>query len=329
MTTSHRTAMLSLVSMIALAPGHSSGAAEWRPEKPIEIVSGVAAGGALDITARVIQKILQDKRKIGQPVTVVNRPGSGSAVAWAYLNTHPGDGHYLSVTSNTLLTNAITGANPLTYTDVTPICQLLREYIVFVVRADSPLKSGGELVERLKKDATSVSFGIATSLGNSNHIAIAQVARTVGINVRTLRVAVFNASPQAMAGVLGGHLDVMVSSASTPLPQIQSGQLRAIAVAAPHRLGVNYANVPVWKEMGINVVASFWRGVIGPKGMTPAQIAYWETELARVVQTEEWKKYEVDELLESDYRNSVESKKFLQSEYADHKAILTELGLAK
>src|SRR5947199_10809797 len=94
-------------------------AADWHPEKPVEVISGVAPGGALDIMARAMQKVWQDKRAFNVPSTVVNRPGAGSAVAWTYLNSHAGDAHYLSVTSATLLTNSITGSNPLNQNDVT------------------------------------------------------------------------------------------------------------------------------------------------------------------------------------------------------------------
>jgi putative tricarboxylic transport membrane protein len=323
-------AILFVSAAIALCAGSGGAhAADWRPEKPVEIISGVAAGGALDIMARAMQKAWQDKRAFSVPSMVVNRPGAGSAVAWAYLNQHAGDAHYLAVTSATLLTNSITGSNPLNHNDVTPLAQMLSEYIVFVVRADSALKSGRDLVERLKKDPASVSFGLATSLGNPSHIAIAQIARPSGIDVRKLKVAVFTASPQAMTGVLGGHLDVMVSNASGPLPQIEGGQMRAIAIAAPRRLAAAYAAVPTWKEQGVNVVAAFWRGVIGPRGMTPAQIAFWEAELARLAASDEWKKYLEAHQLESDYRGSRESKQFLDAEYAEYKTILGELGLAK
>ncbi len=304
-------------------------AADWHPEKPIEIISGVAPGGALDIMARAMQKIWQEKRAFSVPSTVVNRPGAGSAVAWTYMNSHPGDAHYIAVTSPTLLTNSLTGSNPLTYNDVTPLAQMLSEYVVFVVRADSPLKTGRDLVERLKKDPASLSFGLATTLGNPSHIAIAQIARPAGIDVRRLKVAVFTSSPQAMTGVLGGHLDVMVSNASGPLPQIEGGQMRALAVAAPRRLAAAYATVPTWKEQGSNVVAAFWRGVIGPKSMAPAQIAFWDAELAKLAASDDWKKYLAEHQLEGDYRPSRESKQFLDAEFAEYKTILGELGLAK
>ncbi len=320
---------LRLIAVFVFSLCAAAHAADWRPEKPVEIISGVAPGGALDIMARAMQKVFQEKRAFSVPSTVVNRPGAGSAVAWTYLNSHAGDAHYLSVTSATLLTNPLTGSNPLSYTDVTPLAQMLSEYVVFTVRADSSLKTARDLIDRLKKDPASLSFGLATTLGNPSHIAIAQIARPNGIDVRKLKVAVFTASPQAMTGVLGGHLDIMVSNASGPLPQIEGGQMRALAIAAPRRLGAAYANVPTFKEQGINIVAAFWRGVIGPRGLTPAQIAFWDAELAKLSASDEWKKYLADHQLESDYKNSRESKQFLDAEYAEYKTILGELGLLK
>jgi putative tricarboxylic transport membrane protein len=307
----------------------SAGAAEWKPSRPIEIISGVAAGGSLDLAARAVQRILQEKRNIGQPISVINRPGSGSALAWTYLNTHPGNAHYLSMTTNALVINPILGASAISHTDVTPIVHLSREDIVFTIRGDTGLKSGRDLVARLKKDPGGVTFGLATSLGNPAHIALAQVARAAGVDVRSLKVVVFNASTQAMATVLGGNIDVLVSSPGNPMPHVQSGRMRALAVSANARLPGAYASTPTWKELGINSVSRFWRGVIGPKGLSPEQVAYWEAEFAWLVSTDEWKKYLADNLLIAEFMNARDATRFLQSEAAEYRTLLTELGLAK
>jgi putative tricarboxylic transport membrane protein len=323
-----RNAIVTAAMLLGMAATIAS-AADWKPDRPIEIISGVAAGGSLDLAARSVQKILQEKRNLGQPINVVNRPGSGSAIAWAYLNTHPGNAHYLSMTTNALVINSIIGSSTLTYTDISPIAHLSREDLVFTVRGDSSLKSGRDLVERLKKDPGSLTFGIATSLGNPAHIAIAQVARAAGIDVRPLKVVVFNASTQAMANVLGGQLDVMVSSPGNPMPHVQSGKMRALAASAPVRLPGAYASAPTWKELGINSVSRFWRGVIGPKGLTPAQVAFWESEFAWLAATDDWKKYLADNLLIAEFMNARDATRFLQSESTEYRALLTELGLAK
>lgn len=316
------------VLIVSLTLG-SAAAAEWKPSRPVEIISGVAAGGSLDLAARAVQRILQEKRNIGQPISVINRPGSGSALAWTYLNTHPGNGHYLSMTTNAIVINPILGASAISHTDVTPIVHLSREDIVFTIRRETGLKDGRDLVARLKKDPGGVTFGMATSLGNPAHIAIAQVARAAGVDVRRLKVVVFNASTQAMATVLGGNLDVLVSSPGNPMPHVQSGKMRALAVSANARLPGAYASTPTWKELGINSVSRFWRGVIGPKGLSPEQVAYWEGEFTWLVGTDEWKKYLADNLLIAEFMGSRDAIRFLESEAAEYRALLTELGLAK
>jgi putative tricarboxylic transport membrane protein len=315
------------LALAACLPGAIAASAAWKPSKPIEIIVGVAPGGALDVQARLMQRILQPL--VGVPVNVVNKVGSGSAVAWSYLNQHAGDAHFVSLTSPTLVSNAITGANPLTYTDVTPIAQLVNEYIAFAVAASSPITDARDFLQRLTKDSASVSFGIATSLGNPNHVAIGLVARANGVDVKKLRVAVFSASPQALSAALGGHIDVVVSNASAPVPHIAAGQMRAIAVAAPKRLEGVYARVPTWTELGLPVVSGFWRGIIGPRGLTAEQITYWEQLLTRLVASAEWKEELRTHQLENAYMDSRDGTRFLQTQFAEYRTVLRELGLAK
>src|SRR5688572_25604374 len=82
-------------------------AAPWKPSKPVELVLGVAAGGGIDRTARLIQKIVQDRRLVETPLNVVNKPGGGGTIAQTYINAHPGDAHYYTISATSLLTNHI------------------------------------------------------------------------------------------------------------------------------------------------------------------------------------------------------------------------------
>src|SRR5262245_8380078 len=79
----------------------------WKPSKPVEIIVGVGAGGGIDRTARLVQKIFQDRRLLEVPSSVVNKPGGGGTIAQAYLNQHAGDAHYFEITATSLLTNNI------------------------------------------------------------------------------------------------------------------------------------------------------------------------------------------------------------------------------
>src|SRR4051812_34068815 len=118
-----RTAITLLLSLFASLAAAAAGP-EWKPEKPIEIVVGVTPGGPADTSARMIQKILQDKRMVGVPVSVSNRSGANNALAWIYLNQHQGDAHYIAMTLPNIVTNRITGSHELSYADITPLAQL-------------------------------------------------------------------------------------------------------------------------------------------------------------------------------------------------------------
>ena len=303
-------------------------AAGWSPERNVEIIVPTGPGGGNDRTARIIHAVIQRNNLVNVPLNVVNKPGGGGAIAFTYLNQQAGEGRYVSVIPVTLLTNHITGKNSFTYTDFTPIAQLYSEYISFAVSADSPLKDGRDLVARLRKDPGSVSFGFASSAGNQNHITIALVAKAAGVNVKQLKTVVFGSGGQAATAMLGGHVDVASSGASGQLGHQKAGRARIIAVAAPQRIGGPLADVPTWKELGHDVVFSSWRSMIGPKGMTPDQVAYWDGVVRKMIATDDWKKDLERNLWVSNYLNSADSKKFLDAQYAEIRTILTELGLA-
>ena len=90
-----------------------------------------------------------------------------------------------------------------------------------------------------------------------------------------------------------------------------------------------YAQSPTWREQGIDSIASFWHAVIGPAGMSAAQVRYWEEMLAQLAVTEDWKKQLDDNYLTPQFMKSAAATKFLGAQYGELKSILTELGMAK
>jgi len=320
-----RCALLVALGMVACA-SHAQPRG-WKPEKTIELISPSGPGAAVDLTTRELQRLLQALR-IGD-ITVSNKVGGGGAVAWAYLNGHSGDAHYLALTLGNLLTNSITGSHPLTYTDVSPIALLFTDYILFTVKSDSAIKSGTDLVTRLKKDPASVSIGIPTALGGLSHTATAAVMKSAGVDVRKLKMVVFSGAAAAATALLGGHVDVVASAAPALLPHIHAGTARGIAICAPQRQGGAVANVPTWKEQGMDGLVLNWRGVVGPKGLSAAQIAYWEDVLAQVTGSGEWKQHVERATAEPHFLRSADFRKFLDEQNAVLRSVLGELGMAR
>lgn len=308
---------------------HAIAQPAWKPVKNIEFIVGVSPGGGIDRTARTLQKTLQDRRMLDVTSAVVNKAGGGGALAQAYMNQHVGDAHYLEISATSLLTNQITGKSANAWSDFTPVAMLYDEFIGFVVKADSPLKSGRDLAALLKNDASAIAVGIATSAGNTNHIALALLAKHAGGDVKKLKVVVFGSGGESTTALLGGHLGLVVTPAATALPQIQSGALRMLAIAAPRRVDGPLAVAPTWKELGFDVVVANWRPVMGPRGLSGEQIAYWEDVLARFTQTDEWRRELEATGGVNHYMGSRELAKFLAAQHVEFKSILSELGLAR
>lgn len=310
----------------ALSGAH---AADWKPEKRVEIVVSNAPGGGNDRIARTVQRIAQEKRFVDAVMTITNKPGAGQVLGINYINQHAGDAHFIGITSATLLGDIVSGRSQIGLTDIAPIAQLFTEYVAFAVKADSPLKTGRDLVNRLKADAGAISTAISGVIGNHNYIALAQLARAAGGDVKKLKVVTYNGGGDGITAAMGGHVDMVIAPAATILPHAQSGALRMLAIAAPRRQGGAYADVPSTKELGVNTTISNWRVMIGPRGMTPQQTAYWENVFARVVETDDWKNMLVKDSLTGDFLRSAEARAQINVEHETLKSVMTELGLVK
>jgi putative tricarboxylic transport membrane protein len=302
--------------------------AAWKPMKPVEIVVGVSPGGGIDRTARIVQKIMQDHHLVTMPVNVVNKPGGGGTIAQAYLTQRSGDAHYFEVTATSLLTNHITGRTPSNHRDYTPVVMLYDEYLGFAVAADSPIKDGRQLVEAFK-NPESLPIGIATTAGNTNHIAAALLAKSAGVDPRRMKVVVFNSGGESMTALLGGHVALVITPSANLIPHAQAGRMRILGVSAPKRLPGALSSAPTWQEQGVNAIVANWRPVIGPKGWTAAQIAYWEDAFRKIVESDDWKAEVARNGGVPHFMTSRELGTYFDAEHARFKAVLTDLGLAK
>ncbi|HTH98891.1 MAG TPA: tripartite tricarboxylate transporter substrate binding protein [Stellaceae bacterium] len=302
--------------------------AAWKPAGHVEVVVGNTPGSGEDITARMMQKVWQEASLVTTPTTIINKPGAGAALAWTYVNQHPNGGNYLTMASVLLLTNRINGLNQMRYTDLTALAILVGDEIVFTVYPGSTIKTGKDLIDRLKKDPASVP--IATSgVGGQNSVALGLVAKGAGIDPTKLKVVGFTGAADAQTAVQGGHVEVLVSPASNTIGQIRAGALRAIGVASEGRLKGIMADLPPWREQGVDAVFTNWRGVFGPKNMPADAVAYWDGVLGKMVQQPGWLQQLDNAHLENFYHNAAQSKVFLAKQYAQVLSIMKTLGYAK
>ena len=301
-------------------------ATEWKPARNVDIVVASGAGGSSDRTARVLQRLLQANPAFPS-ISVTNRPGGGGIVAWTFLSQHPGDAHYIATFSSTMLTNHILGTSQLRYQDFTPLSVLLREYVLVSVRAESPIASGKDLIERLKKDATSVSFAFATARGNHNHIIIGMILKAAGADPKKAKVVIFGSGSEATTAMLGGHIDVCVCAPADSIAHLQGGKSRAIGLSAPQRQKGALAAVPTLREQGIDAVFFSWRGFIGAKGLSAAQVAFWDQAFGKAIQSDEWKQDLEKNAWAEDFMASADTRTHLDTEYEVMTKMLADLGV--
>jgi len=318
---------LTAAALAALASTlHAQG---WSPQKNVEIIVGSAPGGSNDKTARSVERAFVDNKLVDQSVSVVNKPGGGSSIAFTYVSQRPGDPHILLVGTTALLTNHITGRSKIHHSDFTHIASLFNDYVVFAVNANSKIKDGKDLAERLRTDPQSIAIGFATALGSHNHIAAGLLMKSVGGNPRNLKTVAYKGSADAITNLLGGHIDLVTTAAGNAAGHVASGRMRVVAVAGPRRFEGVLADVPTWKELGVNLVYGGFRGIVGTKGIAPEQAAFWEGALRKATETPGWRENLKKNYWSNDFLTGRDFTQDLDETYAAMKSVLVDLGLAK
>ncbi len=300
---------------------------KWQPDKPVEVIVTTAAGGGNDRGARLMQKIWQEAKLLDR-VAVVNKVGGGGAVAYAYAAQNPGDAHRVVAARTGLLSNNLLGISPLNYTEMTPLAMIGSETMALVVRADSPIRSLKDLIARWKADPQSVSISLGGSRGSTTHYVIALLAKAGGVDPRRLKLLTFGGASEAMTNLLGGHIDMMSTAMNLAVEQHKAGKVRVIGTATTRRTWA-LPDVPTLKDQGFDIVVPAWTIVMGAKGLTPAQIAYWEELLERAVNDEAWKKALQEDSVEWVFMKSEPTREFLRKDYENIRGLLREIGMEK
>ncbi|MGH8619304.1 MAG: tripartite tricarboxylate transporter substrate binding protein [Burkholderiales bacterium] len=316
-----------LIAAVAMVTPAQS--ADWPANGMVEIVvpSGPASG--LDTAGRTIKNLFDAAKLVSTPSVVINKPGAGGTIAYQYLNQRPGNGRYLAIASPSLVTNKLMGIGDVDARDMTAVCRLFSDNIVFMVRADSAIQDGKALIARLRKNPAAASFGIATALGGANHIAAAAVLKDSGIDVKGGLYVGYKSGADALVALLSGEVDVVPVAAPVSLPQLAGGKVRVIAVSSPERLGGALAGVPTWKEQGIDSVYTSWRVIVAPRGVSDEEARVVAAAFAKMVAMPQWKAELEKNYWIGSYAGPEVTRKFLEEQANEHRLLLTQLGLAK
>jgi tripartite-type tricarboxylate transporter receptor subunit TctC len=276
-----------LVSLLVLcACASASAQAPSFPTKPIRLVVPFPAAGGTDLVARALGEGLA--RELGQTIVVDNKAGAGTAIGNDAVAKAPADGHTLLL--NTSAIAILPSLNPklpyATETAFAPITLIGRAPNVAVVRADSPLRSGADLVAQARAKPGRLTYGSA-GIGTSTHLA-AELLK-VSAKIFVIHVPYRGASPM-LTDLLGGQIDVAFATLPSVAGFLSGGKLRALAVTSPQRSPL-LPEVPTFDESGVKgYEADVWYAVFAPAGTPPAVVRQLHGAFKRAAEAEAFRK---------------------------------------
>jgi tripartite-type tricarboxylate transporter receptor subunit TctC len=240
--------------------------AQTYPARPVRLIVGYAAGGAMDITARLIGQWLSER--LGQQFVVENRPGAGTNIGTEAVVRAPPDGHTLLVVSVANTVNA-TLYDKLNFNfgrDIAPVGGLIRGPLVMELNLSFPAKTVPELIAYAKANPGKISIASAGN-GGPSHLSTELFKMLAGVNM--VHVPYRGAAP-ALSDLLGGQVQVMFDNLPTSLEFIKGGRVRPLAVTSATRAEV-LPEVPAMSEFLMGFEVGSWYGIGAPKN-TPVQI---------------------------------------------------------
>lgn len=272
-------AYVTLVSTFGAAPmAVEAQTVDSYPEKPIQIVVPFAAGGGSDTLARAVGQKLSERWN--QPVLVVNKPGADGNIGAQFVANAPKDGYTLLVLDVGTLTLGPVFYKSLPFdpgTAFSPVTALTFSPHALVVNPAMPVKTFAELRDYSKKNPEKINFA-----SHNNSAALAGYKLSAETGVKMLQIP-YKGAGAAMTGLIGGEVNVTLVSLLLATPQINSGSLRAIAIASPKRMPSASA-IPTLIEAGVpNYVMGSWQGMLAPAGTSPQIVKKLQRTVAEIL----------------------------------------------
>ncbi len=322
---------------------------EW-PSGTLQIMAPAAPGGGWDTTAREIQRVIGEEQIVSGDVEVFNVEGAGGTIGLAELvNEHAGDENIMMVMGLVMVGGIALSVSPVTLDQVTPLARLTTEFEVIVVPVDSRYQTLDDLLVDFKADPGSVSFG-GGSAGGTDNILVGLMAQAVGVDPTQVNYVPFSGGGEALASVLGGQTSAGVSGLGEWAAQIESGELRALAIsgransgaaggtpvggdATPDVSGTPVvqsalaASIPSLQEQGVDLELANWRGIVAAPDVSPEARACMLDAIDTLVTSAGWQEALTTNGWTNFYLPGDDYAAYLQEQIQTVNQTLTDLGL--
>lgn len=311
----HRLAAAALVAFGALG---GSVAAQEYPERDIQMIIPFGVGGGSDTLARTIASVIDEMDLLSVQILPENRPGGSGAVGYGSVAQEEGNPYVLATVSVSFFTTPLLGASPVSYEDFTPLAAISYSPYILAVPADSPYQTFEDLAgaERL----TTSTVGVVSDAA----LLADMVSDALGIQIDAVP---FDGEGEALAAILGGHVDMVFMNPSELMAQTEAGALRPLAVSSAERVAA-FPDVPTFTELGHDIEHVQLRGLVMPGGVSEDVVAYWEGILEQVATSDEWREQYIERYHDMPaFLNSEEFSALIEQTHQRYETIMTELGI--
>lgn len=307
--------LLSVACSTAVLVGPAGAQARF-PDKPITMIVPFAAGGAVDVTTRIICE--EAEKTLGQKILIVNKAGGGATEGQGFVARAKPDGYTLLAGSSSVVTNTITKDVDYTVDSFETIALYNYDPDVMMVPASEPYKTIEELMAAAKKEPlSSATSGHSTA----HHIAYLLLENAAGVKFKYIHT---KGGSEAVPMAAGGHVKTLLGAWGEAVAMVNQGKLRPLAVMSAER-DPRFPDLPTFKEKGWNVEYGAWRGFVAPKGLPKDVKDKLSEALIAAMRSDSVK----DKFAKADYtiqiKNAQEFDALLKEDYKNVKRILDQL----
>ncbi|HEX2173995.1 MAG TPA: tripartite tricarboxylate transporter substrate binding protein [Dehalococcoidia bacterium] len=302
----------------AAAPNFGS----WRPSRAIEFNVQAGAGGGSDLLARTVKDTLERENMIDVPITVVNRPGGNGAISYGHTISKRGDPHTWQTSTDSMLIAPLRGEADYDYKNMTPFATIAIDDFFLVTASNSRFNTVQDVVNAAKAQPGTLTVG-GVGAGSTDNLLTGMFEQKAGV---TFSFVPFNGQGEMLSSLLGGHVQLGWSNPGEALEQVRAGRVKILGVASDQRIAQE-PNVPTLKEQGVDMTFVFRRTILGPGGLAPEVVHYYEALFQQMTSTEYWQTNYIEKnFLTPAYLNSAQTAQALDRRNEEFRQLLDSLG---
>jgi tripartite-type tricarboxylate transporter receptor subunit TctC len=271
--------MRKILAAVALLAASLCAQAQSWPTKPVKIIVPYPPGGAVDVATRKVAQALSEQ--LGQPFVIENKPGASSTIGSQMVAKSAPDGYTLVANDMSYsMLPYVFKSLPFDHdADLVPVTTTMFAPYGLAVKADGPYKSLKDLLDAARKEPGKVTFG-SGGPGSAPHFATESLALAANANLMHVP---YKGAAEAMTALIGGQIDMLMSSTASLITQHRAGKARIVAVSGNKRLPA-LPDVPTFAEAGVKDYGILnFNGLWAPKGTPREVIAKLQAEVAKAV----------------------------------------------